>query len=212
MIRIMLQFITHRTDRHDEIAGTRAVLAGGCRWVQLRMKEASTEELLRVGREVARLCREAGAAFILDDRADLVGELGADGVHLGRNDLPVAEARRLLGPGKLIGATANAFEDIERAAAAGADYIGLGPFRFTQTKRNLSPLLGLEGYRTIMTRCREAGIGLPVVAIGGITAEDIRPILDTGIAGVALSGSLLGAEDTAEKTREIIDLINKERK
>lgn len=207
----MLQFITHRTARYDEVSGTRAVLAGGCRWVQLRMKDAPTEELLRVGREVARLCREAGATFILDDRADLVGELGADGVHLGKNDMPVAEARRLLGSGRLIGATANTFEDIERAAAQGADYIGLGPFRFTQTKRNLSPLLGLGGYRTIMARCREAGIGLPVVAIGGIAAEDIRPILGTGISGVALSGSLLGAEDAAEKTKEIIDIINRYR-
>lgn len=207
----MLQFITHRTDRHDEVSGTRAVLAGGCRWVQLRMKEAPTEELLRVGREVARLCREAGATFILDDRADLVGELGADGVHLGKNDMPVAEARRLLGGGRLIGATANTFEDIERAAAQGADYIGLGPFRFTQTKSNLSPLLGLEGYRTIAARCREAGIGLPVVAIGGITAEDICPICEAGIAGVALSGGLLRADDTAAKTKEIIDIINRYR-
>lgn len=205
----MLQFITHRTDRYDEVSGTRAVLAGGCRWVQLRMKEAPTEELLRIGREVAHLCREAGATFILDDRADLVGELGADGVHLGKNDMPVAEARRLLGCDRLIGATANTFEDIERAAAAGADYIGLGPFRFTQTKRNLSPLLGLEGYRAIAARCREAGIDLPVIAIGGITAEDIRPIREAGIAGVALSGCLLGAEDATEKTKEIIDIINR---
>ncbi|MDE5621847.1 MAG: thiamine phosphate synthase, partial [Alistipes sp.] len=128
----MLQFITHRTEHDDEISGTRAVLAGGCRWIQLRMKEASEEEILRTGRAIGRLCREAGATFLLDDHAELVRELQADGVHLGRNDLPVAEARRLLGPEALIGATANTFEEIERAAAQGADYIGLGPFRFPQ--------------------------------------------------------------------------------
>ena len=203
----MLQFITHHTDRYDEIQGTEAVLRGGCRWVQLRMKDASPEEFLRVGREVGCLCRQYGATFLLDDRVDAVKELGADGVHLGKNDMPVAEARKLLGPDKLIGATANTFEDIARAAADGADYIGLGPFRFTQTKRNLSPILGLEGYRTILARCREAGIDRPIVAIGGITAADIADLMATGISGVALSGTLLGAEQPAEETRKIMELL-----
>ena len=203
----MLQFITHHTDRYDEIQGTEAVLRGGCRWVQLRMKDASPEEFLRVGREVGCLCRQYGATFLLVDRVDAVKELGADGVPLGKNDMPVAEARKLLGPDKLIGATANTFEDIARAAADGADYIGLGPFRFTQTKRNLSPILGLEGYRTILARCREAGIDRPVVAIGGITAADIADLMATGISGVALSGTLLGAEQPAEETRKIMELL-----
>ena len=103
----MLQFITHHTDRYDEIAGTRAVLEGGCRWVQLRMKDTPAEEVLRIGREIEKLCREYGAKFILDDHVELVRELNADGVHLGKLDMPVAEARRLLGPEYLIGATAN---------------------------------------------------------------------------------------------------------
>lgn len=203
----MLQFITHRNDRYDEISGTRAVLEGGCRWVQLRMKDAPDEEFLRVGREVGRLCRQYGATFLLDDRVQLVTELGADGVHLGKNDMPPREARTLLPAGTIIGSTANTFEDIERAAAAGADYIGLGPFRFTETKRNLSPILGLEGYREIFTRCRAAGITLPVVAIGGITAADIAQILATGATGIALSGALLGAADPTEETRKIVDIL-----
>ena len=205
----MLQFITHHTGRRDEIDGTRAVLEGGCRWVQLRMKEAADDEFLRTGREVGRLCRAYGATFLLDDRVHLVAELGADGVHLGKNDMPPREARALLGPGKIIGATANTFDDIVRAAAEGADYIGLGPFRFTQTKRNLSPVLGLEGYRTIMERCRNAGIALPVVAIGGITAADVENILATGVTGIALSGALLQAENTLEETQRIINIINR---
>ena len=198
----MLQFITHHTDRYDEIAGTRAVLEGGCRWVQLRMKDAPAEEVLRIGREIEKLCREYGAKFILDDHVELVRELNADGVHLGKLDTPVAEARRILGPEYLIGATANTFEDIERGAGQGADYIGLGPFRFTQTKRNLSPVLGLEGYRN-------AGIALPVVAIGGITAADVEDILATGVTGIALSGALLQAENTLEETQRIIKIINR---
>jgi thiamine-phosphate pyrophosphorylase len=199
----MLQFITHHTDRYDEIAGTRAVLEGGCRWVQLRMKDAPAEEVRRIGREIEKLCRE------YDDHVELVRELNADGVHLGKLDTPIAEARRLLGPEYLIGATANTFEDIERGAGQGADYIGLGPFRFTQTKRNLSPVLGLEGYRTIMERCRNAGIALPVVAIGGITAADVEDILATGVTGIALSGALLQAENTLEETQRIIKIINR---
>ena len=91
----------------------------------------------------------------------------------------------------------------------GADYIGLGPFRFTQTKRNLSPVLGLEGYRTIMECCRNAGIALPVVAIGGITAADVENILATGVTGIALSGALLQAENTLEETQRIINIINR---
>ena len=204
----MLQFITHRNERYDEISGTRAVLEGGCRWVQLRMKDAPDAEFLRVGREVGRLCREYGATFLLDDRVHLVAELGADGVHLGKHDMPVAEARRLLPAERIIGATANTFEDIERAAASGAGYIGLGPYRFTATKRNLSPILGLEGYRRIFERCRTAGITLPVVAIGGITAADVAPLLDAGATGIALSGALLGAEDPAEETRKIMNILN----
>lgn len=207
----MLQFITHRTERYDEIAGTRAVLAGGCRWVQLRMKDASDEEYLRVGREVARLCRAAGAVFLLDDRVHLVRELDADGVHLGKHDMPVDEARRLLGTECRIGATANTFADIERAAALGADYIGLGPYRFTETKRNLSPVLGLEGYRSIAAQCRAAGISLPTVAIGGIGAADVAALLAAGVDGIALSGALLRADDPAAETQKIATIINRNR-
>ena len=198
----MLQFISHHNSRYGYLEGIRMALEGGCRWVQLRMKDAPAEEVLRIGREIEKLCREYGAKFILDDHVELVRELNADGVHLGKLDTPVAEARRILGPEYLIGATANTFEDIERGAGQGADYIGLGPFR-------LSPVLGLEGYRTIMERCRNAGIALPVVAIGGITAADVEDILATGVTGIALSGALLQAENTLEETQRIIKIINR---
>ncbi|MDE6858115.1 MAG: thiamine phosphate synthase [Alistipes sp.] len=208
----MLQFITHRTERYDEVSGTEAVLEGGCRWVQLRMKDATTQEIIRTGREIGRLCRAFGATFIVDDRVDLVEELRADGVHLGRNDMPVADARRLLGRGRIIGATANTFDDAARAAAEGADYLGIGPFRFTSTKRNLSPILGVEGCRRIAERCRQAGIVLPTGAIGGIGHDDIAAVMATGITGIALSGALLRAEETQAETRRIIDTIKLNRR
>lgn len=203
----MLQFITHKNERHGYLDGAEAALRGGCRWIQLRMKDEPDESVIAAGRQLAPLCRAAGATFIIDDHVALVDAVGADGVHLGKNDMPVAEARRILGPDRIIGATANTFDDIAAAVASGADYIGLGPFRFTETKKRLSPILGLQGYRNIMAHCRRAGYSIPVVAIGGITPEDIEAIMATGVSGIALSGTILRAADPAAATSRIINLI-----
>jgi thiamine-phosphate pyrophosphorylase len=208
MEHVSLQFISHLTERYDYVAGVRMALDGGCRWIQLRMKGATGDEVLSVGREVGALCRRVGAVFILDDRVELVRPLEADGVHLGRNDMPVAEARRLLGDEVIIGGTANTFADIERLAAEGANYIGCGPFRFTTTKQNLSPTLGLEGYRTLLARMQAAGIRLPLVAIGGITEADIPDLRAVGVAGIALSGSILRAADPVEAMRAVVRLMD----
>lgn len=205
----MLQFITHRNGRYDEVAGAEAVLRGGCRWIQLRMKEAEEREIIAAGRAIRRLCDTYGATFILDDHVELVGATGADGVHLGKNDTPPDEARHVLGPKAIIGSTANTFDDIDRAALLGADYIGLGPFRFTETKKRLSPILGTEGYADIMARCRKEGLALPVVAIGGITAADLPELMETGISGIAISGALLNAPDPTAETRKIMEIINR---
>lgn len=204
-----LQFISHPGADGSVTDGVRRVLEGGCRWVQLRHKDASIDTLRDEGRVCRDLCSRYNATFIIDDHVELVRELHADGVHLGKNDMPVAEARRTLGPSVIIGATANTFDDIVRAVAEGADYIGLGPFRFTGTKANLSPLLGLKGYTDILGRCRAEGITVPVVAIGGIDDADIPSILATGAAGIAISSSILRAPSPAEKTRQILELIDK---
>lgn len=203
----MLQFITHRTDRYDELQGAREALRGGCRWIQLRMKEAAADEIVRTGRALRTLCDRYGAVLILDDHVELVAETGADGVHLGRHDMAPDEARRLLGAGRIIGGTANTFADLERLAACGVDYIGLGPYRFTQTKKNLSPVLGVEGYRQLMERFHDRGFRIPVVAIGGIEREDIPAIMACGVQGIALSGTLLRAADMASETSEIVETI-----
>lgn len=203
-----LQLITHPTEALDVVEGVRLALEGGCRWIQLRHKEADTETLLDEGSRIAALCRDYSATFIVDDHVELVEKLHADGVHLGQNDMPVADARRILGPAKIIGATANTFGTLLEAARAGADYAGVGPYRFTSTKKNLAPTLGLEGYDNIMGECRRNGIRIPVVAIGGIGPADIPAILRTGVSGVAISSTILGSPDPAATTREIINLIN----
>lgn len=199
-----LQFITHFTERYSYLDSARMALEGGCRWIQLRMKEATSEERERVARAVQALCRDYQATFIIDDDVDLVLRLKADGVHLGKNDLPIAEARRILGKDFLIGGTANTFDDVRSHYQAGADYIGCGPFRYTTTKKNLSPILGLEGYRSIVQQMHDAGIALPMVAIGGITYDDIPAILETGVTGIALSGTILQADDPVAETRRIL--------
>lgn len=202
-----LQFITHFTDRYSYFDSARMALEGGCRWIQLRMKEASVREVECEAKHVQALCRQYGATFIIDDHVELVKKLHADGVHVGKNDMPVAEARKLLGEGFLIGGTANTFDDVRMHYDAGADYIGCGPFRFTTTKKNLSPVLGLDGYRSILQQMKEEGIQLPVVAIGGITWQDIPEIMQTGVAGIALSGTILRADNPVEETRRILALL-----
>lgn len=206
----MLQFISHSNERYGYIDSVRLALAGGCRWVQLRMKDATDDEVRPVAVEAQRMCRDAGATFIIDDRVELVREIHADGVHLGKNDMPVGEARRYLGDGFIIGGTANTFEDVKRHYEASADYIGCGPFRFTTTKKNLSPILGLEGYRHIVEQMQASGIHIPVVAIGGITADDIPSIMQTGVSGIALSGTVLNADNPSNEMNRLLKILNNE--
>ncbi len=204
----MLQYISHFTPQISYAEGIRMALEGGCRWIQLRMKDAPAEEIIACAEEVLPLCRRHGAKFLLDDHVELVRQLGADGVHLGKNDMPVDEARKILGPDIIIGGTANTIEDIIRLHKQGADYIGCGPFRFTTTKKNLSPILGLDGYKSIVLKMKELGIDLPIVAIGGITVDDIPAVMGTGVSGIALSGAILGASDPVEMTARIIETID----
>ena len=200
----MIQFITHSNERYDHVEGAKLALQGGCRWIQLRMKDAMEIDFLRAAKKIRRLCDEYHATFILDDHVEWVGLTGADGVHLGKNDMPVDEARKILGRNRIIGGTANTFEDVERLSRQGADYIGCGPFRFTTTKKNLSPVLGLEGYRSITAQMKAHDIQLPIVAIGGILHQDIPAIMQTGVTGIAVSGAVLNAENPVEEMRLFI--------
>ena len=201
-----IQFITHENQRFGYVEGAEMALRGGCKWVQLRMKDATDNKFLSIGRKVAALCRSYNATFLLDDRVHLIAELGADGVHLGKNDMPISEARRILGNEKIIGGTANTFSDVQHLAAQGADYIGCGPFRYTSTKRNLAPILGLEGYRNILKQMQQADISLPLIAIGGIVSTDIAALRDIGVSGIAVSGAVLEAADPIKEMKKLIEI------
>ena len=203
---MVLQFITHYTEKYTYYDSAVMALKGGCRWIQLRMKEASDEDAEREAVRIQALCKQYGATFIIDDRVELVKKLNADGVHLGKNDMPINEARKILGNDCIIGGTANTFDDVLMHYKNGANYVGCGPFRFTTTKKNLSPILGLDGYRHIVTEMKAANIRIPIVAIGGITRKDIPDILHTGVDGIALSGSILHADDPITEMKQLLSL------
>jgi thiamine-phosphate pyrophosphorylase len=202
-----LQFITHYTDKYNYYQSAEMALQGGCKWIQLRMKNAPMEEVKEIALQLKSLCKSHQAVFLLDDYVELCKEIEADGVHLGKEDMSPQKARDILGNKFIIGVTCNTYEDILTHAAYPIDYTGLGPFQFTSTKANLSPILGIEQYRTLINKCCQRGISVPVVAIGGIRADDIPAILQTGVQGVAISGAILQAENPVEETKKVLTKI-----
>lgn len=184
----------------------------GIRLIQLRMKEATDAEFLRAAFAAKQVCDAHGCSLIVNDRVEIAAAIDAAGVHVGNEDLPVSEARKIMGPGKIVGGTANTAEDIRRHFRGGADYIGLGPYRYTATKRKLSPVLGLDGFRHVLRVLKDESIEIPVFAIGGIGPEDTRALVELGIHGLAFSGSFLRAEDPNALVAEMEAIILKTKK
>lgn len=201
---IPVQFITHHTDHISYEDSAMLALKGGCKWIQLRVKDGTDDELMPLAQRLRGACTEYGATFIIDDRVELAEKVKADGVHLGKDDMPVPQARARLGEGFIIGGTANTLDDLRRLKRESADYAGCGPFRFTTTKQKLAPVIGLEGYRKLMASLEEENIALPVCAIGGITLQDVIPILETGIQGIAVSGAVIRAADPAAEMKRFL--------
>ncbi|WP_255474237.1 thiamine phosphate synthase [Pontibacter qinzhouensis] len=190
-----LHYITQVLNGKSHAETAEEACAAGADWVQLRVKDQPYELWKEEALQTQAICKTYGSTFLINDNVRLAAEIDADGVHLGKTDMSPVEARELLGADKIIGGTANTFEDVQQLVAAGVDYIGLGPFRFTSTKENLSPILGLSGYGLLLHQCQMAGIKTPIVAIGGILAADIAPLLATGVYGVAVSSVINKAED-----------------
>jgi len=182
-----LQYISQGNTIEQQLYNIHQTLDNGCDWIQMRFKNGNSHELFTLAEAVKILCDEYLATFIINDKVDLAIQINADGVHLGANDMKISDARNLLGNHKIIGGTANTFEDISQLAKENCDYIGLGPFKFTATKTNLSPILGLEKYQDILAKIQAQNIQIPIYAIGGIEANDIGNLLDLGIHGIAVS-------------------------
>jgi len=184
-----------------------AFLLGGGRWVQLRMKEQPQDVVQSVSHRIAAACKSYGATFVINDYPHIAMNQFVSGVHLGKNDMSVLEARALLGSDKIIGATANSLQDILLHIAHGADYVGLGPFRFTTTKKNLSPTLGLIGYGDIIQKLKDLTQIIPIVAIGGITFQDVDDLLGAGVNGIAVSGAICQARDIQLATEVMLNRL-----
>jgi len=208
-----LQYITQSHSEESILSEVKSILEVGVTWIQLRVKNENLD-YLGIAKQVKLLTDEWEATLIINDRVDIAIEVDAHGVHVGLTDMPIKEVRALIGKGKIIGGTANTFVDAKNAELFGADYIGLGPFRETTTKKGLSPILGLKGYKDIIPKTETYGwqtltFNIPIVAIGGLKVDDISELKnETGIHGVALSGLIFNAENKTKLIRELKEILH----
>jgi thiamine-phosphate pyrophosphorylase len=202
-----LHIITHEIPGYGHAEQTLKACKGGADWIQLRVKGKTYEEWLDIAKEVVSIARKYQAKIIINDSVQIALETEADGVHLGKDDMPVRSARLLLGNDKIIGGTANTLEDIRDLNAVHADYIGLGPLRFTTTKEKLSGIIGIQGFRELMDQVKAENISIPIIAIGGVNPKDVRPLLVAGVYGVAVASAVHlspSPEQTVYEFRNII--------
>ncbi|TDE18709.1 thiamine phosphate synthase [Dyadobacter psychrotolerans] len=202
-----LQFISNQKKGLTHPDSIKIALDAGCRWIQLRIKDQPYESVLKTAIEANNLCENYQAKLIINDFPFIAKEIGAYGLHLGLNDMPISSAREIVGTKMVIGGTANTLENILDRIKEGADYVGLGPFRFTSTKPNLSPILGLEGYSNLTKSLKNLKHTIPLIAIGGITQEDIPEIIETGMYGIAISGSIINAANPGNVVHKINKIL-----
>lgn len=183
-----LQYISQGETPAAQLKNIQDALEAGYKWIQLRFKNGTPEQITALATEIKKLCTVQDAVFIINDHPQIAKAVDADGVHLGLTDMTITEAKNIVGTGKIIGGTANTLKDILQRVAEGCNYVGLGPLRFTPTKIKLSPILGLAGYQSILDDLRQLNISIPIYAIGGIVMEDITGLMKTGIYGIATSG------------------------
>lgn len=203
-----LYFISQQTATKTHLNAIEEALQAGCRLVQLRVKNQPEAVVLEQAKAAKDLCDRYNARLIVNDFPQVAKTVGAWGIHVGLQDLPVAEVRAMVGSEMIIGGTANTFEHIQQRVKEGVHYIGLGPFRFMTTKEKLSPVLGLEGYQRIMDQMKTAGIQMPIVAIGGVLPDDIPGLKNAGVYGVAVSGAITNARDKQALVKQIEGLYS----
>lgn len=178
---------------------------GGVRLVQLRLKDIPKDEMVRIAYDVKQVTDSFAAKLVINDNPEIAAQVNAYGVHLGINDMHPKQARSIVGDHLIVGGTANTFERIQELYAY-VDYFGIGPFRFTNTKKNLAPILGVDGYTSILQRMRQSKMHKPVYAIGGIEESDFPVLMNTGIHGVAVS-SLIAKSTNADQTISALNAL-----
>lgn len=208
-----LYYISQGKTPHEHLHAIRNFCSAGGKLVQLRIKDCTQETYLQIAKKTQEICTKYKAVLIINDAIEVAVLCNAEGVHLGKQDGSIQEARTVLGPAKIIGGTANTYEDCIALIEQGVDYIGLGPFCFTTTKKGLSPILGLEGYQQIIKRLTTEGYKTPIYAIGGVTESDFEALYQIGIYGIALSGWISNiSSEVIQKRLHIHDAIVQEHK
>ncbi|HET6225394.1 MAG TPA: thiamine phosphate synthase [Bacteroidia bacterium] len=202
-----IQYISQGLTATEQFNNIHQALDAGCSWIQLRFKNAEKGQLTLLAERIKPLCKSYNATFILNDHVELAKQLDADGVHLGLQDTAIATARALLGTEKIIGGTANTLDDVVQRVEEGCNYIGVGPYAFTKTKEKLSPILGLQGYTSILYALRKKEVSLPIYAIGGITMQDVADLINCGVYGIAVSGLLTQQEDKRKLMNQLKKII-----
>lgn len=186
-----LQYISQGFTIEDQELNIRKAIDNGVKWIQVRWKNASENELIKLCEVSKKICSDNQTVCIINDHVQIAKDINADGIHLGLKDTSIDIARQILGENKIIGGTANSIFDVLQRMNESCDYIGLGPLRFTSTKEQLSPILGFEGYEKIIQDLKEKGLEIPkIFAIGGVVLKDIDLLQQIGIYGVAVSGQI----------------------
>ena len=199
-----LHYITQDVAGSSHLLQIEQACSAGIKWVQLRLKTTNLDEVYKTASAAKHICDSYNTKLIINDHVEIADSIKAHGVHLGKLDMDPSKARIILGPSSIIGGTANDINDVESLISKGVNYIGLGPYKNTKTKENLSPILGISGYQNIMEQLTEFNNVPPIIAIGGIKLNDIRPILSTKVHGIAVASLINLAK---EKTGVIRSLL-----
>ena len=201
-LHILTDTVLQSRFSHMEI--TRLAIAGGADTIQYRQKSGSTREMIEIARNMKRLCSEAGVTFIVNDRLDVAIAAEADGVHLGQDDFPIPMARELLGKGRIIGGSAATLDEARKCLSEGADYVGFGPVYPTSSKDDAGPVSGIDILKQVVEI-----IPLPIIAIGGVSAENIPDVMRAGARGIAVISAVCCQDDPEEATRALYQALNK---
>lgn len=201
------QLITQDLKKFSHVDQVKMACENGAKWIQLRAKNKNYNDWIKIASESIRICRDYGAKLIINDSVQVAIEIDADGVLLGRDDMPIHSARALLGDHKIIGGTGNSHDDLLRIVKEGADYAVMGPYKFTPTKMNFKSLLGINSYSKLLQFAKEHEIDIPIIAIGGIKTKDIDELFSLGVHGLAVSSAVFSANEPSVALKEFIEKI-----
>ena len=203
-----LQYLTQDLEERSHVEQAQLACEAGCKWIQYRCLTKTDEKLLEEIHQIASVCDDWGATLIVTNHIHLLHQADIQGVHIEDMGADFKSIREKIGPDKTLGASANNFEDIKRAAETGiVDYIGCGPFSLTDTKPSEYDLLGKDGYRHIKERLVQANIQIPILAVGGVKSEDVDKLMQTGVYGIAVSSAVNKAADPVRAFKEIYNKV-----